>query len=87
MQRFFVVSHRTEGLGDCRVGGEGRSALAGPVELVPLLRTLDDVIRQFLSEQVEVDRAHRAPLDVEGLRDDARKELREFLDVRSRQVG
>ena len=51
-----LLAHRAERLGDRRVGGERGGALAGPVELVALLRPFDDVVGQLLAEQVEVDR-------------------------------
>jgi hypothetical protein len=46
---------RAQGLGYRRIGRQQRLALAGPVELVALLRPLDDAGCQFLPQQVEVD--------------------------------
>ena len=63
-----------------------RGALAGPVELVALLRSLDDVVGELLAEQVEVDRADRVAIGVDGLGDDAREQLGDLVDVARRQV-
>ena len=79
--------HRSENLGDGRVGGEHGSALAWPVELVALLWTVDDVIGELLAELIEVDRAHNVTVGVNGLCYGRREQRRDPIDVALGQVG
>ena len=53
MEAFFGL--REEGFADGLVGGEDGLAFARPVELVSFGWAFDDVLREFLAQQVKVD--------------------------------
>ena len=76
-----LPSHRAESLGDRRVRGEQCFALAGPVELVALLRPIYKVVGKFLSKQVKVDQSNRIPVFVVRFSDDSGKQFGNFINV------
>lgn len=80
------LTDRTQRLGDRRVGSKGGCSLAGPVEPVPFLRTFDDVVRELLSEKIEVDGALGVAIGIEGFRYDRGEQLGDLFDVLLGQI-
>ena len=73
--------------GDGGIGGQQRLALAGPVELVALLRAFDDAGRQFLTKQVEVHCQFQVALFVAGFGHAVGEQLSDAVDVGVHAVG
>ena len=57
-----------------------------PVESVPLLGPVDDVIGEFLAKEIEVDGTLRVAFAVERFGDDGWEQLGKLVDVRLGQV-
>ena len=82
-----LLPYGAQGFGDWRVSGERGGPLAGPVELVALLRPLDYVVGELLTEQVEINGERHIALRISRFCDDLWKEFGDALDVASCQVG
>ena len=82
-----LVPAGAQGFGNRRIGRQQRLALARPIELVALLRPLDDAGCQFLPQQIEVDGLLQFALGVACFGDTVGEQLGQPGDIGGGEVG